>query len=48
MVKVDNRQKRYEKHVATKAKNKKFNLGNESQEKRFFSSERENYQSFRF
>ena len=48
MVKVDSRQKRDEKRVATKAKNKKFNLGNESQEKRFFSSERENYQSFRF
>ena len=48
MVKVDSRQKRDEKRVATKAKNKKFNLGNESQEKRFFSSKRENYQPFRF
>ena len=47
MVKEDNGQKKYEKLGATKAKSKKFNLGNESQERRFFfSSKRENYQKF--
>ena len=47
MVKEDNRQKKYEKLGPTKAKSKKFNLGNESQERRFFfSSKKENYQKF--
>ena len=41
MVKEDNRQKKYEKLGPTKAKSKKFNLGNESQERRFFFLQRE-------